>query len=96
MTLADRRAQLADRLQDARSAHQRAQYAVAQLASQIDQLLGAVTVLDQLIAEEGEANGSGSITGAEEFHGHEVRPSEAIEERQGEHGRLHDDGKAAP
>ena len=60
MTLADRRAQLADRLQDARSAHQRAQYAVAQLASQIDQLLGAITVLDQLIAEEGETNADGA------------------------------------
>jgi hypothetical protein len=54
MTLDERRTQLRERLQEARAAHVTHQHAVAQLGSQIDQLIGALSVLDQLIAEQGD------------------------------------------
>jgi hypothetical protein len=81
MTLTERRAQLADRLQEMRNAHARLRDSLAQLGSQIDQLSGAIQMLDQLIAEEGNSHASGEQI-ATTPDGNEVRAGEGVEERE--------------
>jgi len=94
MTLAERRAQLLERLQNMQDAQRRMRDSMVQLGSQIDQLSGAIQMLDQLSAEEKDdaIRQQGTAT----LHGDEIRAGETGEERQGQHGRVDHDGKAAP
>ena len=78
MTLEERREDLAKKLDAARNTFAKYQEAIGQLRSQMDQLTGAIVLLDQLIMEDGHAGGE---QGAAAVHGHEVRPSETVEER---------------
>ena len=82
MTFEDRRGQLAERLQQCRAEQIRFQDGLGQLTRQIDQLIGALGLLDQLIAEKGTDHASG-LQSAATSDGHEVRPGETSEERQG-------------
>ncbi len=94
MTLQERRAQLVERLQEMRNAHVRLRDSMAQLGSQIDQISGAIQMLDQLIAEEGNSDAIGQQS-ATAPNGNEVRAGATVEERQGPNGRQHDDPTAA-
>lgn len=96
MTLQERRDILAKRLDDIRAASEKYRAMATELARQAEQLVGAVSVLDQLIAE---TNGDENAIGVESpatLHGDEIRTGEGVKEWEGQHGRLHDDHKAAP
>jgi len=80
MTLQDRRTQLLEQLQTQRDTRARYQDVLMRITSQIEQMTGAVTMLDQLIAEEGNSHASSEPCAAT-LHGDEVRPSETLEER---------------
>jgi len=80
MTLQDRRTQLLEQLQTQRDTRARYQDVLMRITSQIEQMTGAVTMLEQLIAEEG-SNHASQVGCTAAVHGDEVRPGETVEER---------------
>jgi len=95
MTLAERRTDMLGTLQKLQDTRAKYQTAVVQLTTSIDQLTGAIQMLDQLIAEEGSGDAIGQ-QGTAALHGDEVRAGAEVEERQGPNGRQHDDSGTAP
>jgi hypothetical protein len=79
MTLTDRRTAMVESLQKLDAAREKYRTAQQQLTSQMDQLTGAIRMLDQLIAEEGNSHAVSEQI-ATTPDGDEVRAGEAGEE----------------
>ena len=75
MTLPERRRDLFETLQKLQETQSKYQSAVAQLMQSIHELTGAIRMLDQLIAEEGNGDAS-QEQGATAVHGNEIRAGE--------------------
>jgi ParB-like chromosome segregation protein Spo0J len=95
MTLRDRRNELQAALADHTRRLDQLRTAFSEISSRIQQLQGALALMDELLAEEGNGTDASEEQGATALHGNEVRAGEGVKERKSQHGRVHHDGKAA-